>query len=324
MALFGTRQHPKGPSGPWERHELNLSGTRVVLQAPPHNHELIEDISEPSKTRNLYADNTFGRRRSRDEAEPPGLGLLYKDWVFRGIPLIDGVIADVKFQMMVYRFVEFASLFRSRRLECAIERYIYNSPDRTRVSGASRLRWRVVSLNGHEWVNYEVNCPPYINNAEAVVLSIWQLPISDEHLLTVYFRQIIRAKDTRLPEVFAELTDKVMQSVRVTLSEDARHQKSAVEQQYPWEKSNGLLPPYAFEEIVELNEWDMFCAVNEEFGEQLNYEAKDEETQKRLKQQAAHAKAIKQAILASHLRFEALEAEDYQRHLASQQSEAKA
>ena len=205
MPLLGTRRYPKGPKMKYfELHKMDVSGTHIEFAAPRHNHNTISPLPDIEENNiNLYDTEQFSRYNNKNKDEPATFGLCLKYWRYFGIPLLDGtgVLGDVTFNPSISYMPEFTSLFHPRHLECAIERYIYKAPDTYRLTGFCRENWKSVKLNGITWVNYRSQGSAGFRNAEEVYESVWHTPITDQHLLTVRFDQVIRFKRTRLAEV---------------------------------------------------------------------------------------------------------------------------
>lgn len=312
MPLIGTRKFPKGPDlKRSEQHSISVSGTRIAFSAPAHRHDAIQATPPLSGSFNLYDASHFGRFNKKDQVEPASFTLELKDWRFNGIPLLDGtgVIGDMKFKVSIVSMPEFASLFHPRHLECAVERYIYTAYTAYRIPGECRQNWRVIKINGKEWVNYESMGYPGYRNAEECYESVWHTPITDQHLLTVRFDQVIRKKRTRLAEVYQKIIEQVMNSFEIQLSLDAQAQQELIRTTHPEEQLSETLPPYVFEEYEVDNEYDLI----DEIGAQHNFELPHEEV-KRLweiekKRQRQMQKETRVRVIESHLRFKLMEKE---------------
>jgi len=269
--------------------------------APKQNHELIERDETTSETLNIYGNQYFGRFDEADKHEPVASGLVFRDWVFSGF--LGRRIGDMKLQICVSKMPEFVSLFRPRHLECAIERFIYASSYSPGISGESRLHWTLRNCNNSAWVNYNLIGNPGFHNAEEVVGSVWHIPITDEHLLSVYFKEIIRIKNSRLHETYQKLIEKVMSSFTIKLSEDAQRQKEAVQSQYPDEKLSEHLPPYEFETYPEIDEYELAKQVSARYNYEKPYKELKPEILEEEESQRRKVEEVRQRVLASHLRF---------------------
>lgn len=310
MPLIGTRKFPKGPNlRHLERHDFNLSGTRLTFSAPEYYHDVIAESPSNGKTFNLYDERLFGRLEAQDADEPPVLWLQFKRWRFKGIPLIDGtgVLGDMTLETTVSHMPEFESLFRPRHMEGAIERHIYSSPNSYKISGECRQRWTIKTINDMEWISYQSTGYAGFRNAEECYETVWHTPITDQHLLTVRFDQVIRKKRTRLAEVYEKIIDLVMGSVKIQLSSDAKAQQAYIKQLYPDERLSEYLPPYQFEEIELLEELDLINLVSAENNHDLSIpdDIFDAQVQQKDQEQRRRAEETRSKILASHLRFKA-------------------
>src|SRR5690554_811350 len=312
MSFIGTRRFPKGPSLKYpEAHQFNASGTQIRFMALRHNDSSIRSIADYNGVINLYEEALFMRFDEDAIAEPGSLGLLLKYWEFTGIPVLDGTgeLGDMRLAVSIESMAEFSSLFRPKRLECAIERFIYTSSDAYRLSGECRMNWRVVTINENVWVNYQSTGYAGFRNAEECYESVWHTPISDQHLLTVRFDQVIRKKRTRLAEVYQTIIDKVMNSFEVQLSSDAQAQQRAAKENYPDETLSESLPPYEFEEIELLERLELINLVSEENNHDFSIpdDVFEAQVQQKNHNQQQLAKKIKERTLASHLRFKQTE-----------------
>lgn len=308
MRFIGTRKFPKGPDlKRLERHKILASGTEITYLAPKHNDSGIPAYPVTPKALNLYDSTVFGRYEEKDLTEPASFGATLKHWEFTGIPLLDGTgeLGEMTFEVSIENMPEFASLFRSRHLECAVERYIYAAYTSYRIPGQCRMDWKVHTINNVVWVNYHSNGYPGFRNAEECYESVWHTPITDQHLLTVRFDQVIRKKRTRLAEVYQNIINKIMSSFEIQLSSDAQSQLDAVKANFPDETLNETLPPYEFEEVDILERLDLINQVSAENNHDLSIpdDVFEAQVQKKDRDQKRKAKDIKEKILASHLRF---------------------
>ncbi|WP_027330768.1 hypothetical protein [Marinimicrobium agarilyticum] len=257
--------------------------------------------------KNIYDDALFSRFYEDNAAEPPRMELAVKWWEYTGLPILDGTgyLGQIRFRIFLNRMPEFSSLFRPKNLECAVERYIYTSPSSTRYPGTNRLDWRIADINGSRWVNYGMIGWTAMYSAEEVYTSFWQIPITDEHLLTVEFVQVIALKRTNLKQVFQKVIDAVMNSFTIELSSDAAAQKARVEKEYLGETLSKSLPPYEFDHLEALTGLEMVQKVSESLNHDLSIPKADfdEIVAKEEKKQEEELKAIRERVLQSHLRF---------------------
>lgn len=310
MPFIGTRKYPKGPDlKRLEHHRITASGTEVDFLAPKHNNGGIPANPVKPVIMNLYEAGLFGRYDEQDLAEPPSSGVALKYWEFTGLPVVDGTgeLGDMMFHVTISDMYEFQSLFRSRNLECAIERIIYASPHGYCNPGECRKNWQVRVINGTQWVSYQSTGYAGFRNAEECYETVWHTPITDQHLLTVRFDQVIRKKRTRLAEVYEKIIDLVMGSVKIQLSSDAKAQQAYIKQLYPDERLSEYLPPYQFEEIELLEELDLINLVSAENNHDLSIpdDIFDAQVQQKDQEQRRRAEETRSKILASHLRFTA-------------------
>lgn len=308
MPFIGTRKFPKGPDlKRLERHKILASGTEITFLAPKHNDSSIPAFPAITKTINLYDSALFGRYEEKDLTEPASFGATLKHWEFTGIPMLDGTgeLGEVMFHVTISDMPEFSSLFRPRHFECAIERCIYTSPHAYRIQGECRMNWKVYTINDSVWVNYHSNGYPGFRNAEECYESVWHTPITDQHLLTVRFDQVIRKRRTRLAEVYQNIINKVMSSFEIQLSSDAQAQLDGVTANFPNETLSETLPPYIFEEVEILERLELINQVSAENNHDFSIpdDVFEAQVQEKDRDQKRKAKNIKEKILASHLRF---------------------
>ncbi|WP_157209921.1 hypothetical protein [Marinimicrobium agarilyticum] len=308
MRLIGTRKNPKGPSlSRPESHRLDLSGTKVQFEAPRHNDALVPDQSDLAINLNIYDPKRFGQSEKSNSDEIPTRALAVKWWEYTGLPILDGTgyLGRIEFQVYLSHMPAFSSLFRPKSLECAVERYIYMSPSSTQYPGTNRLDWRVIDINGSRWVNYGMIGWTAMYNAEEVYTSFWQIPVTDEHLLTVEFVQVIALKRTNLKQAFQKVIDAVMNSFTIELSSDAAAQKAQVEKDHPGEVLSESLPPYEFDHVELKNVYELTNIVSQEFNHDpsIPFEKVDKVVQEKDKEQREQAEAVRKRVLGSHLRF---------------------
>jgi hypothetical protein len=294
---------------------INLSGTSIILDVPDNNDYPCPEAEPESQAINLY-DLNYSRWESTDHFESERFGLLGRAWQYKR-RLIGGNVADVRMNISVFRMPEFQSLFRPRRLECAVERLIFATPNfSTQESGKNRLNWQIAE-GSNRWVQFEYKGETALYGCKEHMGVVRLLPLSDEHLLSVVFRFIYYSDSEIARKKCLALMDTIMASFRLTLSEDAIRQKNEVEKLYPYEKISAHLPPYEFETVKVLSEWE----IADKVGEQLNHDFPDgfkqleklcaiEEAKQELK-----IKEVREHVLESHMRFEELERQDYEKYI---------
>jgi len=308
----------------FSERKINLSGTSISIIVPDNNCYPAPGGEPEIQSYNLY-DLKFSRWKKLHKFEPERFGLLGRAWEYKRILNVNGSVADARFHVNVIRMPEFQSLFRPRRLECAIERLIYATPNfSTQESGKNRLDWQIFDgLN--RWIRYGYVGERALYNCKEHVGVVWQMPLTDEHLLSVVFRFIYYSDSHVARKRCSELMELVMKSFRVELSADAVRQKAAMEAAYPYEKLSASLPPYTFETAKVLNRYDLIGKVSE----QIDYDTScpDDKFDALVKEadlkQRKHSKDVRRRVLRSHLRFEELERQDYARYISSQPPEFK-
>lgn len=306
MPLIGTRKFPKGPSlKHLEEHLFNLSGTRVKFLAPKHYHHSIPAAPANNGDFNLYEKELFKRFEEDDLSEPSTLWLKFRRWEFTGMPLLDGTgfLGGMTMGLTIQHMPEFESLFSPKKFECAIERYIYTSPDTYRDSGACRLDWKLVKFNNLLWVSYYSD---HMRDKDGYACqSLWHIPITDQHMFTVCFNQTITKRRTRLPQIYQAIINQVMSSFEIQLSSDAQSQRDYIKTNYPDEQLSEALSPYEFEEVEILERLELINQVSAENNHDFSIpdDVFEAQVQGKDRDQKRKAKNIKEHILASHLRF---------------------
>ncbi len=324
MPLIGTRRDPKGPNlTQLKKHQFVLSGIKINISSPLSNHPRHRGGEEASPI-NIYDRTSFGE--TEEPEDPIELGLLGRKWVYKGLPIFDwNKLGDMSMNISVSRIPEFRSLFRPRRLECAIERYILLSR-LFATSGYSRFNYNHQTINGIDWANYL--CYPDEDEDKHEYNSfqtVWQTSITDEHLLTVRFTQSPCAKDSGLMRAYAKLMEVIMSSITIKLPQDIQALKTEVQEAYPYESFPTFMPPYIFERFEPRDKFE----VIDEVAASYNFETSDipravftKQVEEIMTTESKKKEDIRQQVLKEHLRFEELEGEDYQRYLSQQNESA--
>ncbi len=311
--LIGSRWNPKGPSlNQLDEYVLSLSGIRVRLLCPESNN-LVHRGGVGKLSLNIYDKSIY--EEDKDESECPlELGLIGKNWVFRGLPVVDGKLGDLSMNISLSYLPLYKSLFRPRRLECAIERYIYMA-NVYATSGYCRVNYAKESVKGTDWARYTCYGEP--DEKTCCYQALWQTPISDEHLLTLRFTQTLEVDNKALRAAYDKLIMTIMNSVHIELPSDIQQQKAAVKAAYPYESFPEYLPPYEFERYEPTARLDVIRQVSADFNHDSSIpdEIFDQKVEEIIAAQDKKAENTHQKVIDEHLRFEALEAEDYQQYL---------
>jgi len=124
MALFGSPQHPKGPSLKRSYyHTLDFSGTQVTFATPRHSRTLVPFESLPDRY-NLYEPELFGARDDIKNDVP--WRLCYSEgWTFFGWPVVHGRMGDLNMSITAFHNPHHGSLFRPAHLERSIKDQLY-------------------------------------------------------------------------------------------------------------------------------------------------------------------------------------------------------
>ncbi len=315
MAIFGTKKQPKGPNlRELEEYKIDLSGISIRLKMPYSNvRPYFEKQYRQSK--NLYDKSIYHSSKHNDPLKPPELGLVVNGWRYKGFTLFDNELGRMLLDISVAHMPDFCSLFRQRRFECAIERYIYLT-ELYSAAGKSRINFESQNINNIDWAHYECHAS---EDASIGFQSVWQTPLTDEHLLTVFFSQSGEFAKTGLKIAFSDLMNMIMSSLSIEWPEDILRQKNDVKNSYPCESFPENLPLYKCEYYDPIDGLDLARKVSAKYNHEITPDMQEsfdaevsqlEELEKQ-KQQATHQKN-----LDHHMRFEELEAEDRKRYLA--------
>jgi len=318
MPLIGTRWNPKGPSTKhMKEHLFFLSGVEIQIKAPLSNN-IVSPGRELDAPLNIYDRSTYVDKSE----EKPGAVLEYyllgRNWYFAGLPIIDGAnFGIISMGFTVSYMPEFASLFRPRRFECAIERYISSSSCLYPTSGHSRVEYARQMINGVDWGNHVCHIE---EDESSAFQTVWHTPVSDDHLLTIEFTQSACAKGSGLMRAYAKLMKTIMDSVTIKLPQDIQSLKTEVQKAYPYESFPTFMPPYVFEQFEPRDESDVIRKVSFDNGHDFSIPDHifDKEVEDIIAAENKKQVDVHQQVLKSHLRFEELEAEDHQCYLAEQ------
>jgi hypothetical protein len=241
LRLFGSKKHPKGPN--WskaETHCLELSGTRVCFTTPPNNDRDFPFEAQPDKY-NIYDDALFSPVEGSDEPARTMDGGFQKNWEFRTLlggrdsPIFD-TIGWVRFLVLVVKDESFGSLLEPQSfLKAVNQRINYQAGPRSGHWKEKflhvRKNWRIQYLDDVAFAHYahhERAADGFVN-----VSQFWQAPLTDKHYIDLSFDRFIYAKNTRLDAVYDDLIARVMSSVRIEWSADARRQQAEAQAQWP-------------------------------------------------------------------------------------------
>jgi len=242
MALFGSPQHPKGPSLKRSYyHTLDFSGTRVAFATPRHSETTVPFNPMPGKY-NLYEQELYGVRADI-ENDVPGIICYTEGWSFFGRPVIHGRMGDLTLSITAFHNPRHGSLFRPAHLEKSIEDrlYVASGPGagkrRFITLPHSRLRWGVSSVHGINWAHYDV-----VNVDDLDGHTAWVIPLTDEHSLYFFFTRFIFKQDTQLNTAYDNLIEHIMASVKIEWSAEAQRQQDEAKQRWPGETLSANLP----------------------------------------------------------------------------------
>ncbi len=294
-------------------YRANLSGTRFSFKTPKHNHPRIPENPNDEITDNIYNEKRFSQFPSSDERELFCRGMEHINWVYwsRRFLLLTKEVGTVNLVSKVIHLKEFSSLFQKSNFEYAVERLLFSHGDSFASTGLCRLNWRIKNYNGTSWVAFEndglTSSRGLYSPCKSVLQSFYLTPISDEHMLAVFFTQVEYLNAPDISSEFEKLREKVMSTAELTLSEESIKQQQEVESQCPDQKYSKNLPPYEFDllplptrddahdQIMEAKGVDAVNSMSESAYSKAIDEIEAENKRKYYEQ-------VNQ-ILASHLRF---------------------
>ena len=318
MPLFGTSKNPKGPDlENLQSYKVNLSGVDLSLKLPKNNDNVFKGVEKQGPL-NLY-DSSIYHKHEDDPSNLAGCGLVDKNWLFHGLPIFSGdYIGRLCLTVSVCHMPSFQSLFRPHRFISAIQRFMYKTVlNSVQIKEVYNNTSKVV--NGVKWFNQHSQTTL---EGSTVFRTVWQVAISDEHLLTILFDKEGEEKSEGLKAAFSKVIDLVMNSVKLKLPNDIKTRKEEIEKKFPYESLPKSLPPYEFEYYYPTNVLDLVRKVSAKYNheitpdmqEKFDAEVSQLEELEKQKQQATHQKN-----LDHHMRFEELEAEDRKRYLAEKE-----
>lgn len=235
---------------------LNLSGTKIQFEVPPHNHPRLPFCSFP-EIYNLY-DNCIYSTVEDTNVPVAAFGAYIDDWVFYGKPLLQGRLGSINMHISVESMPDFASLFSPRHTEKAIERiiYAYFGPAVNGFDASCRMDWRVIEQGGAQWVNYR--------NNEIHPEWFWQTPLTDEHLLTVHFSVFNRLNEPEFDQAMLRFCQTIMERFHIQLSADALNQQAEARKQYPHQTLAEFLPKLEWAEKRVEDEMTLWQKIREQ------------------------------------------------------------
>ncbi len=249
--LKASKMNPLGPdiaNAPWMA--FNLSGTELRFHCPPH--ELAGDQAvTASQTLNIYQDDIY---QPWAGVEDRGMSahLLYTGWKYWDSPLGDGAIGYVMFDVHLQRrhphYRKIDSLLKAADTRAWIIRYcddVWGALNRELWEERDSLDspvipeedfWRFpqsadeickVSFQGMDWYCFiaEMTHGPKRH--------IWNLPISDDHILNFHFQPSALNREYYEPDhdldgAVEKTVQEFMSHVHVKLSPDAQQRYDEV------------------------------------------------------------------------------------------------
>lgn len=296
-----------------KQFDANLSGTKFSICAPEHIHSRIPENKQSSLRKNLYDEHNFGQYTSEDDREVFSFSLKHIDWTFyrrRYLLLVDSV-GHVTFTAKVVKLEQFASLFNKCHFESAVERLLFARGGAYASSGMCRLNWRIKNYNDTQWVVFENDgrfaSAGLHNPCKSVIQTFFLTPITDEHLLAVFFTQVELPNAPDLSSEFEMLRERVMETAELTLSEDSTRQLQAIQKANPDQQYSQHLPPYEFNlmpypeepKVIE----HLVAEKGSDYINSLPVPQANKMIDECVKKEVEKYKAQVDSIMASHLRF---------------------
>ncbi|GAB2522868.1 hypothetical protein [Microbulbifer agarilyticus] len=256
--LFGNEQNPKGPSWRKARQiEKNLSGTKVHFVAPPVRPPIYGQESMEDQVDVFDLDDsevwTIREREGRDGTTHIShvVEVWTCGWNFTGRPLLDGKsvgnllmqtelveVRDLPVNSSLFQRGELARFAQSYCTDGHLGRYHKGRAEDRNPFDLTQYQWpdnllpincQWLDRNGSEWLYFEIQ--PLRHDVDRFY---WHLPIGHQRCLRVRFmaaRQLRNAgnpyREQRSPlDNYRRLMEKIMDSMRVELSEVASIEKS--------------------------------------------------------------------------------------------------
>lgn len=245
MSLIGTHWHPKGPNLRRLREiKLDLSGTQFMFRVPLHSEHGIIFRERPSRY-NLYDPSAY-EQSDLFPGELSHFSCYSTAWKFTGLPGVQGRLGVLEMGVGLYHFPNGTNLFRPNVMEEALEAELapFYGPESKRINSyRSRCNWQVISINGNEWLYFEIiKIDPRGSESRH---HRWSMPTSKEHFLVVSFRESAFGRLTMTPGLkrqCARLRHLIMESTQLTLSPSAQAEKAEAAAQWPDESYSESLP----------------------------------------------------------------------------------
>ncbi|ABC30428.1 conserved hypothetical protein [Hahella chejuensis KCTC 2396] len=241
--LFASRRHPyiPGLNRP-ETIEIDLSGTKLCLQLPPHHDsDGFEDVQAPIPQVNIY-DPALYRDSTLDDPFSSTV-FIKRNWDYYGPFWRLRRLGYTTFIAVVERvncLPEGMSCFNPHHLEQALIHLIYQMGPNTPARGEriAPVNWVVRQSGDSLWVHYEVhkNLGELIEEEDfmrAQYSSYAVTPLDDRHYLRLMFHNNGYAPVEYAIRHLNVLRDKVCHHIELKLSPSARAQQEQARHRWP-------------------------------------------------------------------------------------------
>jgi hypothetical protein len=245
--LFASRKRPYIPNRHnFETVEINLSGTRLVMQMPPHSDYEGFTKPAPPKSVNIYNPDYYDGDDHVEEWQREGVSshsLLSRCWELYG-PLWRGrPYGWINFAAVVYRhdtMPDSMSCFNPAHFEQIVLRHAYFSgpanPEFSHLKAP--VNWRLSNHDG-TWIYYEdrrvfdKNKFPPEDYENARFTSQLFIPLSNKHYLTLYAHYLGYSPAEACLTHMNRLRDEVFTQVQCHFSPDAQQQLQQAQTLWP-------------------------------------------------------------------------------------------
>ncbi len=237
--LFATR---KNPYKPWanqrDRVEINLSGTRLSMELPPHsNIEGFTRETAPTSV-NIYDDSAYKSDEGLPDWQQEGISLFSlfsREWDFRGPNWERWPYGKVIFAASIARYdalPESMSCFNPAHFESiALRRAYFRGPGQPELAKQTAPNnWQLYDFDGNTAIYFEFHPDlsdtsiPHDPFDEACTTSCLHIPIGTHHFVQLNFVFMGYAPSHLSLANMTRIRDEVLSTVRCALS-DAQSQE---------------------------------------------------------------------------------------------------
>jgi hypothetical protein len=243
--MFSSLKHPVGPDiSAADIHVLNLSGTKVSFKAPRHAARVTQ-FRKLSCNYNIYNDMNYIHRSEKKKGFD-FISCYNSEWGIHGLPIIQRHIGDLVFGISVVKTTLPGSFLQPHFVEQALAGDLNElyGPLRGAVHSPvnARLNWTIAPLKQHLWLFFRTEFPD-----DKTEIVDYHLPLTDEHMLRVSLTCYTYHKKANLQPLFHRISQQLIESFEVTLSNDAQQQQADAKKRWPDEQYSSYLPPFHWE-----------------------------------------------------------------------------